>query len=679
MSVALTGIRLHDNKAQKWFNIYPEKQVPLMTEGINSATLVFGVKNIDMANIQINGKVTRSDGTILFNETHSATLGATAVFEFNFDIRAAYDFLTVDVSNINAGAISPLPQMPYTKSYRFGMPSVPSGVLPDPTDPTLITIPQPSNPMPELPIGTLPVLDVINWVQKASFPDLKLNNLGAVDFGNILGTVGKSLADTVAKPLEGLPQLLTSLNALPLELSNFFGGIVGDLIKGLFESGSNIMSLRILDTLKGTPASVKSTLEMVPFGFGNSFEKYVKVSNPENYLNQITAGGDIMPAVRQQVTDSINLLKEMKTINFALGLASIGQIRTAADEIQMLESTFGVSNLTRKFNEIRQDKAVTKNVEYYYNEVYQPEIPNTQDLINMVVKEKMSIDRFKDYMKKRGFNPDWSQLIWDAHFKAPNLDDILTAWRRGIIDEKRVDELFILIDLDPAFKQIFDTRKYQDPPLMQVRLMFETGAIDAAKVPEYIHRLGYSPEFEAAIVEFVLHFQERRYKTRYITQLMTALAQGKTTEEETRAAVADVGFTKETADIIVKTSLLRRLTYAKASETTTEKALTLSELKKAYVEDIITETELRAAMMQRGYILTDINIVVNLLNKDKVVETEGRRVVVLTVAEMVNAWRYSVITEDTLRTNLLGRGLDLNEIDILIKTKKASWGIGETA
>jgi hypothetical protein len=214
---------------------------------------------------------------------------------------------------------------------------------------------------------------------------------------------------------------------------------------------------------------------------------------------------------------------------------------------------------------------------------------------------------------------------------------------------------------------------------MQIRLMFETGAIDAAKVPEYIHRLGYAPEFEAAIVEFVLHFQERRYKTRYITQLMTALAQGKTTEEETRAAVSDVGFTKETADIIVKTSLLRRLTYAKASETTTEKALTLSELKKAYVEDIITETELRAAMMQRGYSLTDINIVVNLLNKDKVVETEGRRVIVLTVAEMVNAWRYSVITEDTLRTNLLGRGLDLNEIDILIKTKKASWGIAESA
>jgi hypothetical protein len=160
---------------------------------------------------------------------------------------------------------------------------------------------------------------------------------------------------------------------------------------------------------------------------------------------------------------------------------------------------------------------------------------------------------------------------------------------------------------------------------------------------------------------------------------MTALAQGVATEEEVKSAVKDIGFTTETADLVIKTSLLRRRTYKTADTAATEKALTLGELKKAYVEDIITESELRNTMLLRGYTLTDVNIVVNLLNKDKVVESEGRRVVVLTVAEMISAWRYSVITEDMLRTNLLGRGLDLNEIDILIKTKKASWGMSGTA
>ncbi|MCJ7763528.1 hypothetical protein MUP38_08775 [Candidatus Bathyarchaeota archaeon] len=673
MPVAIAGIRVHDNVGQTWFSVYPEKQAASGIAGAGSVTIVFGGTFNDKTAGKIRGVLLQNNEAVLIDYVADVAAEHTHIFELTFNLRQADDTYKVQLIDVTPNRPASYPSVLLQTSFTFPIDNrnfvltVDDAPLPEPYS------------YPDFP-SLIPILsDVVNWVAKGQFPDLKLNNLGAVDFGNILGTVGKALGDTVAKPLEGLPALLTNLNALPTELSNFFGGIVGNLIKGLFETGSNLMSYRILDTLQGTPASVKSALEMVPAGFGNSFEKYVKVSNPENYLNQVSAGGDIMPAVRQQVGDCINLLREMDGINFALGLASLGQIRTVSDEIQMLEGTFGISNLTRKFNEIRQDRAITKNVEYYFNEVYQPEIPNTQDLINMVVKEKMTIDKFKDYMKKRGFNPSWSQLIWDAHFKAPDLDDILTAWRRGLITEERVDELFILIDLDPAFKQIFDTRKYQDPPLMQIRLMFETGAIDAAKVPEYIHRLGYAPEFEAAIVEFVLHFQERRYKTRYITQLMTALAQGKTTEEETRLAVADVGFTKETADIIVKTSLLRRLTYAKASETTTEKALTLGELKKAYVEDIITETELRAAMMQRGYSLTDINIVVNLLNKDKIVESEGRRVVVLTVAEMVNAWRYSVITEDTLRTNLLGRGLDLNEIDILIKTKKASWGIAESA
>jgi hypothetical protein len=673
LPVAIAGIRVHDNVGQAWFNVYPEKVAASGIAGAGSMTIVFGATFNDKTAGKIRGILIQNNEAVLIDYVADVAAEQIHVFELTFNLRQADDTYKVQLIDVTPNRPVSYPVALLQTSYVFPIDNrnfvieVNDGVPPE------------SGTHPIFP-PYIPILsDVVNWVAKGQFPDLKLNNLGAIDFGNILGTVGKSLADTVAKPLEGLPALLTSLNSLPLELSNFFGGIVGDLISGLFEAGSDLMSNRILDTLKGTPISVKNAGAQAALSFGNSQSRYISIANPENYISTGKSPFENISAIGQQVADAQGLLRDMDLTNFALGLASLGQIRTVSDEIQMLESMYGAQNIVRKWNETRMQKAVYTPLEQYFNSIWQTEIPNTQDLINMVVKEKMSLDDFKRYMLMQGFNPTWSQLIWDAHFKAPDLDDILTAWRRGLITEERVDELFVLIDLDPAFKDIFNTRKYQDPPLMQIRLMFETGAIDAAKVPEYIRRLGYAPEFEAAIVEFVLHFQERRYKTRYITQLMTALAQGKTSEDETRAAVADVGFTKETADIIVKTSLLRRLTYAKASETTTEKALTLSELKKAYVEDIITETELRAAMMQRGYILTDINIVVNLLNKDKVVETEGRRVVVLTVAEMVNAWRYSVITEDTLRTNLLGRGLDLNEIDILIKTKKASWGIGETA
>lgn len=672
MSVSLVGIRAHNNITQRWFSVYPEKQIVQATIGQAALTVVFGAKNPNQLAIDVKGEILKLDGSALVGYTANVRPNETHVFEFNLDVLPSTLPFTVQISSTSmpyvGGKTNTIQPVSFKVNGIVFLPPV------EPVEPTPET-----EPMPELPIK-IPILsDVISWLNKGTFPDVKLPNLSGVDFGNILGTVGKALGDTVAKPLEGLPALISNLNNLPLELQTFFGSIVSGLVNGLFETGSDLMSNRILSTLKGTPDSVKSVLEMVPLGLGDSFSKYVNITNPEQYLGQLAEGADVMPAIRQQVADTVNLLRQMDAINFGLSLASLGQVRIVADEIQMLEGMFGAGALIKNFYGIRQEKAITKRLEYYFNEVYKPEIPNTQDLINMVVKEKMSIVDFKQYMLKRGFNESWSQLIWDAHFKAPDLDDILTAWRRGVIDETRVDELMILIDLDPKFKPIFDTRKYQDPPLMITRLMFETGAINADDVPKYVHRLGYAPEFESAIVEFILHFQERRYKTRYITQLMTALALDKITEEEVKVAVSDVGFTEATAEVIIKTALLRRKTYVKTSESAAEKALTLGELKKAYVEDVISESDLRAAMTLRSYSLADINIVISLLNKDKIVESEGRRVVVLTIAEMVNAWRYSVIDEDTLRTNLLGRGLDLNEIDILINTKKKSWGLTEGA
>lgn len=677
MPVAINGIRVHDNINGLWYSVYPEKAQAQAATGSGALTVVFGGSFNDGAAGKIRGVLTKNGTEKLIDYIADVAAGETHVFELTFDVAPSNDNFIVQLIDVTPNKPPSYPSYLLQTQYGFTVlnPEAPSEPSPLPS-PQPQPTPPPTPDFQPLPLVPPAISDVINWIGKASFPDIKLFDLKAPDFGNILGVVAKALGDTMVKPLENLPALLDTLNSLPNGLNSVLGGIANNLVTELFTVGSDIMSNRILDTLKGTPLAVKNAGLLATATFGTVLEKYVRISNPEGYLSVVQQGADVMPAIRQQVTDAYNLMGEMDRYNFALGLASLGQIRTVSDEITMLEGLFGVSNIVHQFNETRMDKAVYRQTEYYFNEVYQPEIPTAQDLINMVVKEKIPIDEFKTQMLKRGFNRNWSQLLWDSHFNAPDLNDILTAWRRGIIDEKRVDELMILIDLDPAFKQVFDTRKYVDPSLMNIRLMYETGAITAEDVPNYIHRLGYSPEFEDAMIEFVIHFQERRYRTRYITQLMTALAQGKSSVEEVKAEVAAVGFSELTADLIVKTALLRQKTLASAGGGVKEAALTLSELKRAYSEDIITEDFLRNEMLLRNYALADIQIVLDIINKDKAVQTAGRRQVALTVSEMLSAWRYGVIDEENLRTNLLARGLDLNEVNVLIETKRRSWGIG---
>jgi hypothetical protein len=682
-TVALIGVRLHDNLAAIWYSVYPEKQAPSCIAGIDYVTVVFGGKNTGSAAQNIRGQLIRANGTNIINYAALVQPGETHVYEQTFEMPTADLKLTVSVSGPVINVANPaqtytftVKSLPHIAEENVVTPTVPSDYW---TNPLPQPLPAPPNPSPEpqtFPTYIPVVSDVVNWVSKGAFPDFKLLNLSAPDFGNMLGVVGKSLADTIAEPLKGLPDLTAVLGSLPDAIVNLLGGIVDGLINGLFIAGSDLMNGRILSTLQGTPETVKETGAAAQLAFGNVFERYQYIGNPEKYVTRDMSNSQIRDGANQQLVDSGNVLRDMDLLNVAISLASLGQVRVVADEIQMLEGMFNVGKNVSTFYNIRQEKAVNKRLERYFNEVYVPEIPNVQDLINMVVKEKMSITDFKQWMLQAGFEEKWSQLIWDAHFNAPDLNDVLTAWRRGIIDEKRVDELMILIDLDPRFKEIFDVRKYQDPPLMITRLMFETGAISAADVPNYVHRLGYAPEFESALTEFVLHFQERRYRTRYITQAMTALAQEKITEEELRTSVTEIGFTTETADLIVKTALLRRKTYVSASTGPKEAALSLSELKKAYSEDIINEDFLRQQMLNRNYSLEDTQIVIDLLNKDKAVESAGRRQVALTTSEMMSAWRYGTITEDELRTSLLGRGLDLAEVDILIATKKKQWQIG---
>ncbi|GAH75050.1 unnamed protein product, partial [marine sediment metagenome] len=188
------------------------------------------------------------------------------------------------------------------------------------------------------------------------------------------------------------------------------------------------------------------------------------------------------------------------------------------------------------------------------------QIPAYSELVNELVKEVIDMDEFLKYMKWYGFDEKWAKRIWDAHFLPPALGDIITAWRRGIIDEKRVDDLMILVDLDPRFKEIFDTRKYIDPTITLARYMFETGAIGEDRVREIVARQGYLPEDVDPITEFIIRFQERRFRTYYLRALATGAVYGAYTGEEVLEEVTAVGYRKEVGEWMLKTAEARKKT-----------------------------------------------------------------------------------------------------------------------
>jgi hypothetical protein len=145
--------------------------------------------------------------------------------------------------------------------------------------------------------------------------------------------------------------------------------------------------------------------------------------------------------------DSYNGLTAASGIVEMFGYGAIGKI------IERDEKIWGIVDQMRKVNEIVFENSMNLYAEYNTNYYFTAKIPQVSDLINMVVKEKITLDYFKEQMRKQGYTLDWSQKIWDAHFIAPDFETVKRAyWREGIT-KTQLPEFLKLVDLDPRYNE----------------------------------------------------------------------------------------------------------------------------------------------------------------------------------------------------------------------------------
>lgn len=159
---------------------------------------------------------------------------------------------------------------------------------------------------------------------------------------------------------------------------------------------------------------------------------------------------------------------------------------------EWFENHFGLQEKTRRLLDIAFDKGMMKPVEHYWNKMYQPEYPDVNQLINMVVKEKLPVKDFKEIMTYQGFSDFWSGKIWDAHFNAPDFDEIKQAYWRGKITEDEIEHYLKLVDLDPFYNEkVWTELLYEIPPYQDLINMRVKEVIGAEEFAKSIQAHGY--------------------------------------------------------------------------------------------------------------------------------------------------------------------------------------------
>lgn len=541
------------------------------------------------------------------------------------------------------------------------------------------------------------------------------------------------------------------------------------------------------ETLKGTYPAMKEHIDHFKATdndvIGDHQKRYMNAMNIvaaipttaplEDRYKFAKAWMDNAVGVTKDITFETGLIQAVTSV-FGVGVTDWGRF---------LEETFGLQSKTNTLLDIAFQKGLYKPVEQFWNKMYQPEYPSTNELINMVVKEKITVKDFQEIMTYHGFSNYWTGKMWDAHFIPPNYENIKEAyWRGNITDEeiddylKRVDldpyyndkiwknlleeippytdlinmrvkevipqemftkglaahgfkgnwasylwdahftppsfidfltafrrkesvtiphadgttetyqfgqdttqditkikELAILADYDPRYWDFFNTRTYNDPTARQARWAYESGDLNKDEVYDVILRTGLKPEDAKWFTKMQTSFQERPFITRYLNGLMTAYIKKAITADELRARVTAIPRNVELADWIIKIADLQTETSKAQVETTREKLLSVSELKNMFARGIINETDFRTKLQLLGYETLDIQLIVDLITQTIDEKEGGAKKASLSTTEYFNAYKYKLMDEDNLRTNLLLRGLTMDEANLLIETKKAMW------
>jgi hypothetical protein len=328
------------------------------------------------------------------------------------------------------------------------------------------------------------------------------------------------------------------------------------------------------------------------------------------------------------------LLLETDAIASAMDLeaASIGLFEAGGRLVDVALNYIGGGAVTKIWQDMAVQESIRITSQQYWADKFRKHLPGTGDVINQVVKEIIPLDEFKRLMGLHGYSDEQAQRIWDAHFIAPARNELTTALRRGKISKAAWNRLKVLVDLDPRYDSIntstgeagegsfsiWDEMVYEDPGIMNLRFMFESGSVTEAQLPDYLKALGYRPEHLPAMVTYITEYQSRFFRRRQLTLLARMVKAGKITEAEFITRAKAIYYTEKTARYELENQALAE----ELGGDVTERIATLGTLNTWYLEDIIDASTYRDMAEAIGYKTEFLDLELAYLDKKKAGPTE---------------------------------------------------------
>lgn len=263
-----------------------------------------------------------------------------------------------------------------------------------------------------------------------------------------------------------------------------------------YDGRGRALYYQVADLFAGTPAYVMKNDDKAWFEnswIANAIRMGAqRIGNYFDYIKTDDTDEAKAEAFHKWWDDAQGLIREYVAANAFIEIISVGQLDFQRDLIEIDKQIWQTFNNMGKVTAAQFEKAWLKPMERVANRTWLPERPTIDQMINMVVKEKLTVDEFKHWCKDLGLNDYWSGLIWAAHFRAPDFTEVRQAiWREGIKHDD-IPQFLRRVDLDPFYNEtVWYKLLYEIPPYTDLINMRVKEVIDQKTFAEALQNHGF--------------------------------------------------------------------------------------------------------------------------------------------------------------------------------------------
>jgi hypothetical protein len=309
-------------------------------------------------------------------------------------------------------------------------------------------------------------------------------------------------------------------------------------------------------------------------------------------------------------------------------------------------------------------------------------LPSVSDMIRMGVREAFSPEiagafgQYEDlppglveWAKKIGLSEEWAGRFWAAHWSLPSTEQMFEMFHRGVIDRETLLLGLRSADVMPFWRSNLEQIAYRIVGRVDIRRMYQSGAISIDRVKQTYLDQGYSPADAAALTEWVrVTYQpggeDSAVKRKDLAEsaIKQAYARRLITRDAALEQLMELGYNEEEADFVLSIWDFDFFQNPDWRSDVNPKQLTRSVIEEAYARGLIDANAAAAQLEELGFTPEDAALLLQLVDLKTSTDTAD-----LEAAIAIEQFRAAVIDEAQLAASL--RDLEIPEarIELLVQ------------